>query len=81
MKKQTTAAISSLDFALSQLVDEPQHADEFSAEDAYVEARKKNPKLTLSGVRQKLMRMEQNGALKKRTMRHNGTTINLYSKA
>jgi hypothetical protein len=27
------------------------------------------------------MRMEQNGALKKRTMRHNGTTINLYSKA
>jgi hypothetical protein len=73
--------ISALEFALSHILDEPQREDEFSAEDAYVEARKKNPKLTLSGVRQKLMRMEQNGALKKRTKRHNGTTINLYSKA
>jgi Fe2+ or Zn2+ uptake regulation protein len=80
-KTNINKTLSALDFALSQLVDEPQHADEFSAEDAYVEARKKNPKLTLSSVRQKLMRMEQNGALKKRTMRHNGTTINLYSKA
>ena len=81
MKKKTATAMSSLDFALTQLVDEPQQPDEFSAEDAYVEARQKNPNITLSGVRQKLMRMEQNGALKKRTVRHNGTTINLYSKA
>ena len=81
MKKKTATAMSSLDFALTQLVDEPQQPDEFSADDAYVEARQKNPKITLSGVRQKLMRMEQNGALKKRTVRHNGTTINLYSKA
>ena len=81
MKKKTATAISSLDFALSQILEEPKSADEFSAEDAYLEAREKNPKITLSGVRQKLMRMEQDGALKKRTMRHNGTTINLYSKA
>ena len=81
MKKKTATAISSLDFALSQILEEPKSDDEFSAEDAYLEAREKNPKITLSGVRQKLMRMEQNGALKKRTMRHNGTTINLYSKA
>ena len=81
MKKKTATAMSSLDFALTQLVEEPKSDDEFSAEDAYVEARQKNPKLTISGVRQKLMRMEQNGTLKKRTVRHNGTTINLYSKA
>lgn len=73
--------LSSLQFALAQILEEPKSDDEFSAEDAYLEAREKNPKITLSGVRQKLMRMEQNGALKKRTVRHNGTTINLYSKA
>ena len=73
--------LSSLQFALTQILEEPKSDDEFSAEDAYVEARQKNPKITLSGLRQRLMRMEQNGALKKRTVRHNGTTINLYSKA
>lgn len=73
--------LSSLQFALTQILEEPKSDDEFSAEDAYVEARQKNPKITISGLRQRLMRMEQNGALKKRTVRHNGTTINLYSKA
>ena len=73
--------LSSLEFALSQILDEPKRDDEFSAEDAYVEARRRNPKVTLASVRQRIMRMEQNGTLKKRAVRHNGTSINLYSKA
>lgn len=73
--------LSSLEFALSQILDEPKRDDEFSAEDAYLEARQRNPKITLSSVRQRLVRMEQNGELKKRAIRHNSTTINLYSKA
>jgi hypothetical protein len=81
MKKKTTDAISSLDFALSQLVEEPQHADEFSSWEALVEAKKKNPQLTLTIVRQRLTRMEQAGLLTKRIVRRNGTIINLYSKA
>jgi hypothetical protein len=73
--------ISALEFALSHILDEPQREDEFSAEDAYLEARQKNPKITLSSVRQRLTRMEQNGSLKKRSVRHNGTIVNLFSKA
>jgi len=81
MKKKTTDAISSLDFALSQLVDEPQRADEFSVDDFYAEARKKNSTLTLNIARNRLQNMQTNGLLTKRRIRRNGTTINLYSKA
>lgn len=80
-KTNTQKTLSSLDFALSQLVDEPQNDDEFSAEEALVEAKKKNPYLTLSKIRQRLIRMEQAGLLTKRIVRRNGTIINLYSKA
>ena len=73
--------MSGLQFALSQILDEPQREDEFSAEDAYLEARQSNPKITLSTIRQRLTRMEQSGSLTKRTIRHNGTTINLFSRA
>ena len=73
--------MSGLQFALSQILDEPQREDEFSAEEAYLEARQKNPKITLSTIRQRLTRMEQGGSLTKRTIRHNGTTINLFSRA
>lgn len=81
MKKKTTKAISSLEFALSQLVDEPQHEDEFSAEEALAKAKKQNPHLTLNKVRQRLIRMEQAGLLTKRTIRRNGTIVSLYRKA
>ena len=73
--------LSSLEFALSKILDEPKRDDEFSAEDALVEAKKKNPDLTLSKIRQRLIRMEQAGLLTKRIVRRNGTIVNLYSKA
>jgi hypothetical protein len=81
MKKKTTDVISSLDFALSQLVDEPQRADEFSVDDFYAEARKKNSTLTLNIARNRLQNMQTNGLLTKRRIRRNGTTINLFRKA
>ena len=73
--------LSSLQFALQQIVDEPQNDDEFSADEALVEAKKNDPNLTLSKIRQRLIRMEEAGLLIKRIVRRNGTTINLYRKA
>lgn len=73
--------MSGLQFALSQILEEPQQADEFSAEDAFLEARQKDPKITLPSVRNKIIRMERDGLLTKRQIRRNGTIINLYSQA
>jgi hypothetical protein len=81
MKKKTTDVISSLDFALSQLVDEPQRADEFSVDEFFAEAKKKDKTVTSCIVRNRLQNMQQNGLLSKRRIRRNGTMINLYRKA
>jgi hypothetical protein len=81
MKKQTTAAISSLDFALSQLVDEPQRADEFSSHEFFERALKKEPSITFAMAAYRLKRMVSQGTLIARKTRINGKVANLYSKA
>lgn len=80
-KANTKKALSALDFALSQLVDEPQRADEFSVDEFFAEARQKDSTLTLNIARNRLQNMQTNGLLTKRRIRRNGTTINLFRKA
>jgi hypothetical protein len=71
---------NSLQFALAQLVDEPQHADEFSVDDFVEAAQKADPSMTLTIARNRLAQMFQNGQLKKRKIRRDGKTINLFRK-
>jgi hypothetical protein len=73
--------LSSLQFALSQLVDEPQQQDEFSADEFFVEGRKSDKNLTISMARNRLLHMFRNGLLEKRQIRKNGKMINIYRKA
>ena len=80
-KTNTQKTLSALDFALSQLVDEPQRADEFSVDEFFAEAKKKDKTVTSCIVRNRLQNMQQNGLLSKRRIRRNGTMINLYRKA
>ena len=73
--------LSSLQFALSQIVDEPQNQDEFSAEEFLTEGQKTDSTLTITIVRNRLIQMFRNGLLTKRQIRRNGKMINLYRKA
>ena len=73
--------LSSLQFALQQIVDEPQKPDEFSAEEFLIEGQKTDRTLTITIVRNRLIQMFRNGLLAKRQIRRNGKMINLYRKA
>jgi hypothetical protein len=73
--------LSSLQFALQQIVDEPQKPDEFSAEEFLIEGMKSDRTLTITIVRNRLTQMFRNGLLTKRQIRRNGKMINLYRKA
>ena len=73
--------LSSLQFALSQIVDDPQQPDEFSAEESLIEGLKADPSLTITIVRNRLIQMFRNGLLVKRQIRRDGKMINLYRKA
>jgi hypothetical protein len=73
--------LSSLQFALSQLVDEPQQADEFSVMDFVDEAKKTDPKMTYNIARNRINSMRENKTLTKRSIRRNGKMINIYKKA
>lgn len=73
--------LSSLQFALQQIVDEPQKPDEFSAEEFLIEGMKADRTLTITIVRNRLTQMFRNGLLTKRQIRRNGKMINLYRKA
>jgi hypothetical protein len=73
--------LNSLEFALSQLVDEPQHADEFSVDEFLAKAQKKDPTMTISIARNRIQCMHQNGLLTKRLIRRNGAMMNLFRKA
>ena len=73
--------LSSLQFALSQIVDEPQKQDEFSVEEFLIEGQKTDRTLTITIVRNRLIQMFRNGLLTKRQIRRNGKMINLYRKA
>ena len=73
--------LSSLQFALSQLVDEPQQDDEFSVMDFLDEAKKTDPKITYTIAKNRIGSMFENNILTKRRIRRNGTMVNLYKKA
>jgi hypothetical protein len=73
--------MSSLQFALSNIVDEPQKPDEFSINDFLDEAKKIDKNIVLSMVRARIIRMYNEGLLTKRQIRRNGTMVNLYTKA
>ena len=76
MKKQTTkTALSSLDFALSRLVDEPQRPDEFTAQE-FVEASNLSP----NQAHWRLKSMVASGELISRKARIGGKQTNLYSR-
>ena len=72
---------NSLQFALAQLVDEPQHADEFSVDDFVEAAQKTDPTMTLTIARNRLAQMYQRGLLTKRRIRRKNTLVNLFRKA
>jgi hypothetical protein len=73
--------LSSLQFALSQIVDDPQQPDEFSTEEFLIEGLKADPSLTITIVRNRLIQMFRNGLLVKRQIRRDGKMTNLYRKA
>lgn len=73
--------LSSLQFALSQIVDDPQQPDEFSADEFLVEGLKTDPSLTITIVRNRLIHMFRNGLLVKRQIRRDGKMMNLFRKA
>jgi len=72
--------LSSLKFALSQIIDDPQKDDEFSAEEFLAEGLKSDPSLTITIVRNRLTHMFRNGKLAKRQIRRGGKMINLFRK-
>jgi hypothetical protein len=79
-KTNTQKTLSALDFALSQLVDEPQRADEFSSNEFFEQALKKEPTITFATAAYRIKRMVSQGALIARKTRINGKVANLYSK-
>lgn len=74
-------SLSSLQFALSQIVDDPQQPDEFSADEFLIEGLKADSSLTITIVRNRLIQMFRNGLLVKRQIRRDGKMINLFRKA
>jgi hypothetical protein len=75
MKAKTKKALSGLDWAIAQTVEEPKQADEFTTDDF---ARAGN--LPVETARDKLNRMVRDGHLTKRMITLNGTRTNLYRK-
>lgn len=72
--------LNSLEFALSQLVDEPQRPDEFSSNEFYERAIKKEPTITFAMAAYRLKTMVSEGSLIVRKTRINGKQANLYSR-
>jgi len=73
--------LSSLQFALSQILDEPQQADEFTADQFFESARQQDPSMTINTARSRLVALHNKGLLEKRNIRRNGKVTNLYRKA
>lgn len=72
--------ISALEFALSQIVDEPQRPDEFSSNEFYERAIKKEPTITFAMAAYRLKSMVNEGSLIARKIRIKGKLANLYSR-
>ena len=73
--------LSSLQFALSEILDEPQQADEFTTDQFFASAREQDPSMTINTARCRLVALHNKGLLEKRHVRRNGKVTNLYRKA
>lgn len=82
MKNQTTkAALSALDFALSQLGTDEKREDEFSIDDFIQSLAAQGEIISVSSAVGRLNTLLTKGDLKKRKARFGGRMTNLYSKA
>ena len=80
MKKKTTNAISSLEFALSELSAAEKREDEFSVDDFIQSLAAQGEAVSVSSAVSRLNTLLTKGLLKKRKARMNGRMANLYSK-
>ena len=76
MTKQTKKALTGLEWAIAQTIDEPQQADEFTAEE-YARV----GKFDITQSRNRLERMAGKGQLSKRKVLIDGRWTNLFRKA
>jgi hypothetical protein len=82
MKNQTTkAALSALDFALSQLGTDEKREDEFSIDDFIQSLAAQGEIISVSSAVSRLNTLLTKGDLKKRKARFGGRMTNLYSMA
>jgi hypothetical protein len=81
MKKKTNDAISSLDFALSQLATDKKREDEFSVDEFIQALAEEGEIITVSSAVSRINGLITKGLLTKRKARFGGRTINLFSKA
>lgn len=81
MKKKTTDAISSLEFALSQLSTDHKREDEFSIDEFIQSLAAQGEAVSVSSAVSRLNTLLTKGVLKKRKTRLGGRMLNLYSKA
>ena len=81
MKKKTTNAISSLEFALSQLSTDQKRDDEFSVDEFIQSLASQGESVSVSSAVSRLNTLLTKGLLKKRKARMNGRVINLFSRA
>ena len=81
MKKKTTNAISSLQFALSQLSTDQKREDEFSVDEFIQSLASQGESVSVSSAVSRLNTLLTKGLLKKRKARMNGRVINLFSRA
>jgi len=80
MKKQTTAAISSLDFALSQLGTDKKREDEFSVDEFIQALAAQGEIISVSSAVSRLNVLITKGVLTKRKARLGGRNVNIFSK-
>jgi len=71
--------MSSLQFALSMLTDEPKRDDEFTIQDLINEAEAKGRTITQDQASNRIKRLVDSGKYKKRKIRLNGSVQNVYS--
>jgi response regulator of citrate/malate metabolism len=76
MKQQTKKALSGLEWALAQSIDEPQQPEEFTAEDFA-----KAGGVTMDSAKARLARMVRQGLLAKRIVCLRGRRTGLYRRA
>lgn len=76
LDKKTTAALTGLDWALAELIEQPPQPDEFRGDEFADGAG-----ITMAQAHHRLRRMVQNGKLTSRLITTDGKRVNLYRRA